>query len=372
MKIETIAIHSGNHPDESTGAVVSPINLATTFERDADGSYPKGYKYSRTNNPNRASLEQCVAELEGGSCAAAFSSGSAAAMALFQALSAGDHVIVPDDMYHGIANMLRGMFAQWNLQHTFVNMQDMQALEDAFQSNTKLVLIETPSNPMMKVTDIKAISDITHNHHAIVACDNTFATPILQSPFSFGADLVFHATTKYLNGHSDVIGGIVVAKHDDDFFKRIRDIQQVGGAVPAPFDCFLTLRGIRTLAIRMNVHCANAMAVAEFLSNHSSVEKVHYPGLITHPNHALASKQMKQFGGMLSFQIKGDAARAFEVASKVKLFTRATSLGGVESLIEHRASIEGPHTTTPQNLLRLSIGLEHIDDIIADLEQALS
>jgi cystathionine gamma-synthase len=371
MKIETIAIHSGNHPDEATGAVIQPINVSTNYIRSDDGTYPKGYKYSRTNNPNRAALEECLCELEGGKAAAAFSSGSAAAMGIFQALSTGDHVIAPDDMYHGISNMLRGIYSHWNLQVSFVNMQDLEALENAFQANTKLVLIESPSNPMMKISDIKAITDIAHNHHAIAACDNTFATPVLQRPFDLGADLVFHATTKYLNGHSDVIGGIVISKHDDDFFKKIREVQQVGGAIPAPFDCFMTLRGIRTLAIRMKVHSENAMAVAEYLSKHLLVETIYYPGIKTHPGHELASKQMKCYGGMLSFTIKGDAARAFQITSKAKLFTRATSLGGVESLIEHRASMEGPHSTTPQNLLRLSIGIEHIDDLIAELEQAL-
>jgi cystathionine gamma-synthase len=371
MKIETIAIHAGNHPDEATGAVIQPVIMSTNYVRNDDGNYPKGYKYSRTNNPNRVSLEECLCKLEGGEAAAAFSSGSAAAMALFQALSTGDHVMVPDDMYHGIANMLRGIYSNWNLQVSFVNMQDLEAVENAFQSNTKLVLIESPSNPMMKISDIKAISDIAHNHKAIVACDNTFATPVLQKPFDFGVDLVYHATTKYLNGHSDVTGGIIVSKQDDDFFKRIREVQQVGGAVPSPFDCFLTLRGIRTLAIRMKVHSENAMAVAEYLSKHSLVEKVYYPGLKTHNGYDIASKQMKQFGGMISFTIKGDAARAFQITSKTKLFTRATSLGGVESLMEHRASMEGPHSTTPQNLLRLSVGLEHIDDLLSDLEQAL-
>ena len=371
MRIETIAIHSGNQPDETSGAIVPPINLSTTFERSDDGTYPKGYKYSRTNNPNRNSLEQCVADLEGGNIAASFSSGSSAAMGIFQALDYGNHVIVPDDMYHGVASMLRGMFSRWNLEVSFVNMQDLDEVKRAFQSNTKLVLIETPSNPMMKICDIAAIADIAHLHQAVVVCDNTFASPILQRPFEFGVDLIYHATTKYLNGHSDVIGGIVVSKHDDEFFKKIREVQTVGGAVPSPFDCFLTLRGIKTLPVRMKVHSENGMAVADYLSKHSMVEKVYYPGLESHPNHSLAKKQMKMFGGMLSFEIKGDAKKAFEIISKVKIFTRATSLGGVESLIEHRASIEGPQSKTPQNLLRCSIGLEHIDDLISDLEQAL-
>jgi cystathionine gamma-synthase len=372
MKIETIAIHAGNHPDETSGAIVQPINLASTFQRSADGSYPKGHKYSRTSNPNRVSLEECVSKLEGGEAAAAFSSGSAAAMGIFQSLSSGDHVIVPDDMYHGIATMLRNIFSRWNLEVSFVNMQDLDEVKKSFQSNTKLVLVETPSNPMLKITDIAAIADIAHYHMAICACDNTFATPILQRPFDLGADLIFHATTKYLGGHSDVIGGIVVSKKDDDFFKKIREVQQVGGAVPAPFDCFMTLRGIRTLAIRMKVHSENAMAVSKFLSNHPKIEKVFYPGLETHDGHALASTQMSAYGGMISFLFKGDDAETREVASKVQLFTRATSLGGVESLIEHRASMEGPHSKTPTNLLRLSIGIENIDDLIADLSQALN
>ncbi len=372
MKIETIAIHSGNHIDQSSGAIVSPINLSSTFERDVDGGYSKGFKYSRLNNPNRTALEESLSALEGGKVAAAFSSGSAAAMAIFQSLSTDHHIIAPDDMYHGISNLLRGVFSNWNLQVSFVNMQNLDVLEDAFQSNTKMVLIETPSNPMLKIADIKAISDIAHSHDSIVVCDNTFATPILQRPFELGADIIIHATTKYLNGHSDVIGGVVISKNDDDFFKRIREVQQVGGAVPSSFDCYLTVRGIKTLAVRMKVHCENAMALAQFLSNHSSVEKIYYPGLKTDDGHELAKTQMKSYGGMLSFQVKGDAASAMQVASKVKLFTRATSLGGIESLIEHRASMEGIHSTTPENLLRLSIGLEHVDDLISDLEQALS
>ena len=372
MKIETKAIHSGTHLDKASGAIVQPINLASTFERSAKGNYPKGYKYSRTDNPNRASLEECVCDLEGGAAAAAFSSGSAAAMGIFQSLNTGDHIIVPDDMYHGVANMLRGIFSRWNLEVSFVNMTNLKKIKKAFQENTKMVLVETPSNPMLKICDISSIAALAHSHDAICVCDNTFATPVLQRPFEFGADLVFHATTKYLGGHSDVIGGIVVSRNDDDFFKNIREVQQVGGAVPAPFDCFMTLRGIKTLAIRMKAHSENAFAVAKFLSNHPKIEKVYYPGLTSHEGHVLASKQMSSFGGMVSFQVKGDAAKAFKVASKVKLFTRATSLGGVESLIEHRASMEGPKTKTPTNLLRISVGIENIKDIIADLYQALN
>ncbi|MEI6815748.1 MAG: aminotransferase class V-fold PLP-dependent enzyme [Bacteroidota bacterium] len=372
MKIETKAIHAGNHPDETTGAVVQPISLASTFERAEDGSYPKGFKYSRASNPNRTSLEECVCSLEGGAVAAAFSSGSAAAMSIFQSLNTGDHVIVPSDMYHGITTMLKGIYSHWNLQVNYADMQNLDEVRQAFQPNTRALIIESPSNPMMKISDIQALAEIAHSHKAMAVCDNTFATPILQNPFHLGADLVFHSSTKYLGGHSDVIGGIVVSKNDDEFFQRIREVQQIGGAVPSPFDCFLTLRGIRTLAIRMKVHSENAMKVAQFLHHHPKVEKVYYPGLPDDEGHELAKKQMKTFGGMLSFLVKGDENEAMKTIARCQLFTRATSLGSVESLIEHRASIEGPATHTPQNLIRLSIGIEHADDLIADLKQALS
>jgi cystathionine gamma-synthase len=369
--IETIAVHAGNKTDPTTGAVIQPITLSTTFERDADGGYASGYQYTRGNNPNRASLEECLAALEGGESAACFASGNAAAAAVFQSLKAGDHIIVPDDMYHGISFLLKDIFSAWNLEFTFVDMCDAAAVKAAIKANTKLIWMETPSNPLMKITDIKQIADIAKSIHAISVCDNTFATPILQSPLQLGCDLVMHATTKYLGGHSDVLGGAIVSKHNDDFFQRIKNVQKLSGAVPAPFDCFLTLRGIRTLPYRMKGHCENAMKIAQFLNAHPEVEKVYYPGLATDAGYTLASKQMKNFGGMLSFCVKGGEAKARKVANSVKIFTQATSLGGAESLIEHRASVEGPDTKTPANLLRISVGLEHADDLIADLTEAL-
>jgi cystathionine gamma-synthase len=371
MKIETLAVHAGNRADPATGAVTLPIHLSTTFERSADGSYPHGYIYTRTDNPNRKALEECLAALEGGAASAAFSSGSAATMSVLQALSPGDHVIAPNDAYHGTSNILREVLAPWGLETTFVDMTDPDQAERAVRPNTKLIWIETPSNPLLKVSDIAKLSKIAHGAGALSACDNTWATPILQRPLELGADLVMHSTTKYLSGHSDVLGGAVIAKVDGDVFKRIKKIQTSGGAVPSPFDCWLTLRGVRTLPYRMRAHSENAMKVAEFLRGHPKVEAVHYPGLKGHSGHGVASRQMASFGGMVSFQLKGGRESAMAVAAKVRLFTRATSLGGTESLIEHRASVEGPRTKTPDNLLRASIGLENADDLIEDLAQAL-
>jgi cystathionine gamma-synthase len=371
MRIETLAVHAGHRIDSATGAVAPPIYLSTTFERQADGSYPQGYNYIRDNNPNREALEQCLCQLEGGVAATAFSSGSAATMSVFQALSPGSHVIAPLDTYSGTASLLREIFAPWNLSVTFVDMTNPVAVEQAVQPNTKLIWVETPSNPMLKITDIGKISAIAHQANAVCVCDNTWATPIGQNPFKCGADLVVHATTKYLGGHSDVMGGVAITKVEDDFFKKIRKIQKTGGAVASPFDCWLVLRGIQTLPYRMRSHSENTLKVATFLSEHPEVEAVHYPGLQQHPGHEIAKQQMQLFGGMLSFQVKGGREKAFAVAARVKIFTRATSLGGVESLIEHRASIEGMGTKTPDNLLRVSVGLEHPDDLIEDLAQAL-
>lgn len=372
MRIETLAIHAGREIDRATGAVTPPIHLSSTYEREADGSYPRGYSYSRNANPNREALEKCLAALEGGAAAAAFSSGSAATMTLFQALEPGDHVIAPTDVYHGTARLLREVLAPWGLETSFVDMTDPGQVEQAVRAKTRLIWVETPSNPLLKIADIGRVSEIAHAAKALCACDNTWATPVLQRPFALGADLIVHATTKYLGGHSDVLGGAAIARVDDGFFQRIRKIQTTGGAVPSPFECWLVLRGIPTLPYRMRGHSENALKVATFLSQHPAVEAIHYPGLKEHPGYKIASRQMTQPGGMLSFQVKGGRAQAFDVAAKVKVFTRATSLGGPESLIEHRASVEGPDTRTPDNLLRLSIGLEHADDLVLDLGQALA
>ena len=371
MRIETLAVHAGHTVDPGTGAVIPPIHLSTTFERAADGTYPHGYLYVRNSNPNRVALETCLAALEGGQAAAAFSSGSAAAAALFQALAPGDHVIAPTDVYHGTARLLREVLAPWGLESSFVDMTDPARVEQAIRPRTRLIWVESPSNPLLKITDLARISAIAHRAGARCACDNTWA-PIMQRPFAHEVDLVVHATTKYLGGHGDVLGGAVIARADDEFFQRVRFIQTQAGAVAAPFDCWLVLRGVRTLPYRLRGHSENALRVATFLQQHQKVEAVPYPGLAGHPGHEVAARQMQAFGGMLSFQVKGGQDAAMAVAAKVRLFTRATSLGGTESLIEHRASIEGPETRTPVNLLRLSIGLENADDLIEDLAQALT
>lgn len=371
MHIETLAVHAGLEPDAATGAIAPPIHLSTTFERDADGGYSRGYDYARSSNPNRSALEAALGALEGGVAAAAFASGSAAAMTVFQALAPGDHVLAPDDAYFGVTQLLRETFVPWGLSVDFVDMTDLEAVRAALRAETRLIWVETPSNPLLKVTDIAGVAALGHAVGARVVCDNTWATPALQRPLALGADLTMHATTKYFGGHSDVMGGALVAKEEDAFFARLRHLQSTGGAIAAPFDCWLVLRGMRTLPYRMRAHAENALAVARFLAGQPAVDAVHYPGLETHPGYAVARRQMALPGGMLSFQMRGGRAEALGVAARVRLFTRATSLGGIESLIEHRASIEGPRTRTPQNLLRLSIGLEHPDDLIADLAQAL-
>lgn len=372
MRFETLAIHAGQMPDPSTGAVMPPIHLSTTFERASDGSYPGGYVYTRSENPNRAALEQCLAALEGGEVAAAFSSGMAAIAAVLQALAPGDHLLFPDDAYFGASRLLRELMAPWGLTYSVVNMADLDAVRAAVRPQTRLFWVETPSNPLLKITDIAGVAAIAHEASARCVVDNTWPSPVGQRPLALGADLVMHATTKYLGGHSDLLGGAIVARVADEFFERIRLVQTIGGAVPSPFDCWLLIRSIRTLPYRMRAHNDNARRVAAFLSEHPAVERVHYPGLPTHPGHDIAQRQMQLFGGMLSIQVHGGAEEAMRVAGRVQLFTRATSLGGVESLIEHRASVEGVQTTTPPNLLRISVGLEHPDDLIADLAQALS
>jgi cystathionine gamma-synthase len=370
MKIETLAVHAGHTVDPATGAVSLPIHLSTTFERDAEGTYSRGFMYTRNNNPNRQALEQGISVLEGGAAAAAFASGMGASMSIFQALAPGDHVLAHVDAYYGTSRLLREIFQRWGLDVSFVDMSDLQAAEKALRPNTKLAWMETPSNPLLKIVDLAAVAKIIHAAGAICVCDNTWA-PTLQRPFDLGADLVLHSTTKYFGGHCDVLGGIVVSKVEDDFFQRIRGVQYEGGAVPSPFDCWLILRGMRTLPWRMRGHSENAMRVADFLSGHRKVSRVHYPGLKLHPGREIAAKQMSTFGGMLSFEVKDGRDAAMSVAAKTKIITRATSLGGVESLIEHRASIEGAGTTSPEGLLRLSIGLENAEDLIEDLDQAL-
>ncbi len=371
MKLETLAVHAGLAPDPATGAVTPPITLSSTFVREPDGTYRAGHVYARTGHPNRAALEACLAELEGGAAAAAFASGQAATMAVFSSLGPGDHVVAPRDAYFGTAQLLREHLGPWGLAATFVDMTDAAAVAAALRPTTRLVWVETPSNPLLAVTDIRAVADLAHRAGALCGVDNTFATPVLQRPLALGADLVMHSTTKYLAGHSDVSGGAIVARTADGIFEKIRRHQTVAGSGAAAFDCWLVRRSIRTLPYRVRAHADNAAAVAAFLARHPRVEVVHYPGLATHPGHAVAARQMTAFGGMLSIQVRGGRAEALAVAAKLRIFTQATSLGGVESLVEHRASVEAPGTGTPENLLRLSIGLEHPDDLIEDLRAAL-
>lgn len=373
MKIETRAVHAGRRIDPATAAVTPPIHLSTTYERTAAGEYPLGFSYSREGNPNRRALEECLADLEGGKEALAFSSGLAVATAVLQGLEPGDHILVADDVYWAFRRVIGDVFAKSALGTSYVDMSDLDAVRAALRPNTRLVWLETPSNPLLKIADLAEVARIVRaaGPHAITVCDGTFATPVLQRPLDLGIDMVAHSTTKYIGGHSDVVGGTLITRHDNYLFERARKAQKFGGSVPSPFDCWLTLRGIDTLPYRVRAHAGNAMRIAERLSGHAKVEAVHYPGLPGHPGHAIAARQMAAFGGMLSFQVRGGREDAMAVAARCSLFIRATSLGGAHSLIEHRASIEGPQTRTPQNLLRCSIGLEHVDDLWADLEQAL-
>lgn len=372
MKFETKSIHIGRDVEANTGEVAPAIHLSTTYERNPDGNYPLGYSYIRPDNPSRRALEDCIAALEDGAVALAFASGSAASLAAFSVLRAGDHVVAPIESYHGTAKQLRDIVAQWGVECSFVDMTQTAAVQAAMRANTRLIWIETPSNPMLNISDIRAITALGKAHGALVCCDNTFATPVMQLPFELGVDLVMHSTTKYFGGHSDVMGGAVIVREHGALADQLRDYQATSGAVPSPFDCWLVRRSLTTLAWRMRAQTANAQRVAEFLSRHPRVTQTFYPGLDSHPGHSIARAQMSGgFGAMVSFCVGGTRADAFAVAARTKIFTRATSLGGVESLIEHRASVEGPHTVTPETLLRLSVGLEHADDLIADLDQAL-
>jgi cystathionine gamma-synthase len=371
MHPDTLAVHGAHGPDAATGAVAPPINLSTTFERSADGTLPHGYLYARDSNPNRVALERVLASLEGGAVAAAFASGQAATMAVFQSLSPGDHVVLPASVYYGTRKLMDQVYARWGLTATSVDMRDANNVAGALRPETRLVWVETPSNPLLAVADIARIAELARQAGARCAVDNTWATPLGQKPIALGADLVMHSTTKYLGGHGDVMGGALVARDDNEFFQRVRTVQTAGGAIAAPFDCWLVVRGIKTLPHRLRAHSANAMAVASFLERHPNVEAVHYPGLPSHSGHEIARRQMSAFGGMVSVQVRGGRDASLRTKANVRLFTRATSLGGPESLVEHRASVEAPGSGTPDNLLRLSIGLEHPDDLIADLDQAL-
>jgi cystathionine gamma-synthase len=371
MKIETRAVHAGRKPEAGTRDVTPAIHLSTTFQKADDGSLPGGFLYSRADNPNRAALEEALASLEEGGAALAFSSGNAATLALLQALAPGDHVIAGDDVFYGTAILFKGLLANWGLTHTLVNMQDTAAVERAVTPATKLIWVETPSNPLLHVADIRAIAALAKKAGALLACDNTWATPLLQLPLKLGADVVMHSVTKYLSGHSDVVSGALIFKEVNPLFEKVRSIQREGGSVPSPFECWLAMRGLQTFPYRVRAQTQSAHQIAEFLADQPQIDAVHYPGLPSHPGHKIAAAQMSGFGGMLSIQVKGGQKEAFKLAAGVKIFTHATSLGGPHSLIEHRASVEGVNTRSPVNLLRLSIGLEHPDDLIEDLEQAL-
>jgi cystathionine gamma-synthase len=372
MKIETRAVHAGRKPEAGSRDVTPAIHLSTTYQKADDGSLPGGFLYSRTDNPNRAALEEALASLEEGAAALAFSSGNAATLALLHALKPGDHVIAGDDVFYGTAILLQSL-SVWGLKHTFVNMQDLDAVERAVTPATRLIWVETPSNPLLHVTDIRAMVAIARKANALVGCDNTWATPLFQLPLALGADVVMHSVTKYLSGHSDVLSGALIFRESGALLEKVRSIQREGGSVPSPFECWLALRGLQTFPYRVRAQSRSAQQIAEFLADQpkSKIEAVHYPGLPSHPGHKIAAGQMAGFGGMLSIQVKGGQKEAFQLVAGLKLFTHATSLGGTHSLIEHRASVEGAATHSPVNLLRLSIGLEHPDDLIDDLEQAL-
>jgi cystathionine gamma-synthase len=371
MKPETTAIHAMNAAKSITGDVTMPISLSTTFFRGEDGGYPGGFMYSRVSNPNRNALESVLTALEYGVDTCAFSSGNTAGMAIFQALPSNSHLIVADDMYWGLKSQLQNLFSD-KLSFDFIDLTDLATVESHIKSNTVMVWAETPSNPLLKITDIEALAHICKRNNLTLAVDSTFSSPILQNPIVLGADLVMHSSTKYLGGHSDVLGGSITTATKDALWEKIRSVQQMGGAVPSPFDCFLLLRSIKTLSYRMRGHSENALKLAQYLAQHPKIEAVFYPGLPSHAQHELAKKQMKDYGGMLSILMKDGEEAAKITVNGVKLFAQATSLGGVESLIEHRASVEGPNTSTPKNLIRISVGLEHIDDLIADLDQALT
>ncbi len=369
---ETLAVHAARAPDAGTGAVAPPLQLSTTFERAPDGGYPHGFQYGRSGNPTREALEQAIAVLEGGVQALCFASGTAASMAAFALLRPGDHVVVPGECYYGTIRQLRSLVGTMGIGITLADTWEPAALRAACTQATRMIWIETPSNPRLRITDIAAAAETAHAHGALLACDSTFATPVLQQPLALGADIVMHSTTKFLAGHSDVTGGALAVRESGDTLQRLQEYQHHAGAVPSPFDCWMIRRSMMTLPLRVRAQSATAAKVAGWLVRHPRVERVHYPGLDSHPGHEVAVRQMTGFGSMLSFEVPGGADAAMQVAARVRLFTRATSLGSVESLIEHRASIEGPETRTPQGLLRLSIGLEHPEDLIADLAQALA
>jgi cystathionine beta-lyase/cystathionine gamma-synthase len=384
---ETLAVHAGQPPDPSTGAVMTPIYQNSTYAQEAVGKH-KGYEYSRTGNPTRAALEACIAAIEGVEApkpayGLAFSSGMAAIDTLLRLVRPGEHVLAGDDVYGGTYRLFEQVLCAYGLEFSYVDMSDAEAVARALQPNTRLVWLETPTNPLLKIADIGALAEIAraHPNRPWVGVDNTFASPYLQRPLALGADFTLHSSTKYLGGHSDVVGGALVTT-DEVAYDRLKFLQNAVGAVPGPMDCFLVLRGIKTLALRMERHCENAMQIAQFLQQHPVVERVLYPGLEDHPGYATAARQMGAngrplFGGMVSFLHKGGAEAARKAAAATRIFTLAESLGGVESLIEHpgamtHASVVGSPLEVPDNLIRLSAGIEQIDDLLNDLDRALN
>ena len=374
MHPDTLAVHAGNI-DDLVGSVIPPINLSTTFERDKDGIIGgKGFIYSRMDNPNRRTLETKLALLEGGEEAFAFPSGNSAALAIAETvLEPGSHLIMPDDCYHGIAAMIRNMLPRWKVSYTEVDMSDADNVEKAIQKNTRLILLETPSNPLLKITDISAVVQMAKQQRILLACDNTWATPQIQRPLEMGVDFVFHSSTKFFGGHSDILGGVVIVKEKNEISQRIREFQVIGGVVPSPFDCWLLNRSLSTLSLRLERQVQNALVIVDFLKTHPKVENLYYPGLPDHPNHLVAKKQMNgNFGSMISVQVRGGEKEAMRFAANLGIFKHATSLGGVESLVEHRRTAEGMVPKSPDNLLRISVGIEYIDDLIADLKKGFS
>ncbi len=374
-ELETRVVHAGLEPDAATGAVVPPITLASTFVQDAVGNH-RGYEYARSSNPTRSALETCVAELEGAEHGLAFASGMAAEDATLRGvLDAGDHVIIPADAYGGTYRLVARLYEPAGIAWTAVDHADLDAIAGAWRDETKLVWVETPTNPLLTVVDIAAVAKLAHERGARVVVDNTFATPYLQQPLDLGADVAVHSSTKYLGGHSDVVGGIV-ALRDAELAEQIAFVQNAAGAVPGPFDCYLVLRGIKTLAVRMDRHCENARAIAVLLAEHPAVARVLYPGLPAHPGHDVARHQMRDFGGMVSFTVAAGAEAAIKLVASTRLFTLAESLGAVESLIEHpaemtHASAAGSPLAVDPALVRLSVGIESAEDLVADLRQAL-
>jgi len=372
--LETLAVHAGVEPDPTTGAVMTPIYQTSTYAQP-DVAQHKGYEYSRTDNPTRTALHKALAALEGGQHALAFSSGMAAIDTLLRLVKPGQHVLCGNDVYGGTFRLFDKILQIYGLEFSYVNTGDVAEVAAAMQDNTRLVWLETPTNPMLRLTDIAAIATIAHEQGAWLGVDNTFASPVLQRPLSLGADFVIHSTTKYIGGHSDVVGGTIIL-NDTVIYDQLKYLQNAIGAVPGPMDCFLTLRGIKTLALRMRQHCANARQIAEWLEDHPAVAQVIYPGLESHPQHELAKRQMADFGGMISFILHGGEAAARQLARHTQLFTLAESLGGVESLIElpapmtHASVADSPLAVDP-GLVRISVGIENAQDLMADLAQAL-